>query len=120
MNQQFLVTGQNNYKVDGVFGATDYVLPINTTSTHFEEVMKQTKFEGAQQCDQDNCSHDSPVECMKGTFQGQNIACYVKGQPVSTTLDAYKHPHATLKITSKKIEAHEGSTTANSIQHSNS
>ena len=42
MNQQFTITGQNNYKVDGVFGATDYILPINATSTHFEEILKTT------------------------------------------------------------------------------
>ena len=64
------MTGQNNYKVDGVFGATDYVLPINTTSTHFEEIMKLTKYDATHKCDHDNCLHENPIECVKGTFQG--------------------------------------------------
>jgi hypothetical protein len=42
MHHQFTITGQNDYKVDGIFGVNDYVLPISVTSTHFEEVLKLT------------------------------------------------------------------------------
>ena len=64
MNQQFTITGQNNYKVDGVFGATDYILPINATSTHFEEILKTTGHAEIGFCTKQDCSHKSSIECI--------------------------------------------------------
>ena len=80
MNKQFTITGQNNYKVDGIFGPTDYILPINTTGTHFEEILKSADQDG-RYCHME-CHHKNSVECARENFKTQNFACCFKAPPM--------------------------------------
>lgn len=113
MNQQFTITGQNNYKVDGVFGPTDYILPINATSTHFEEILKTTGSDEESLCKMESCLHKSSIECVRNNFQSQNLSCCLKGHPIVSTKVAsdFEFPKEKSMINSKQIECDGSSST---------
>jgi hypothetical protein len=41
MNRQYILTGQNNYKIEGIFGPNDQILPLNSHISNMKSLLNQ-------------------------------------------------------------------------------